>query len=116
MKHESKNRLKGTLVWKDKAVTKEVYRELLISKLLPAIVEKWHWTDRVSRKIFIQQDSAKSHICDDDNEFNDALAEQDINVELYTQAVNSPHVNLLNLGCFGPFKVSTRLCQKTKKN
>ena len=41
----SKNRPKGTLVWKNKAVTKEVYQELLISKLLPAIVEKRPWMD-----------------------------------------------------------------------
>ena len=97
-KHKSKNRPKGTLVWKNKAVTKEVYRELLISKLLPAIMEKWPWTDRLSRKIFMQQDGAKSHICENNNEFNNALAEQDINGELYTQVANSPDVNLLNLG------------------
>ena len=30
-KQKSKNRPKGTLVWKNKTVTKEVYRELLIS-------------------------------------------------------------------------------------
>ena len=40
-KRGSKIRPRGTLVWKNKAVTKEVYHELLISKLLPAIVEKW---------------------------------------------------------------------------
>ena len=99
-KCKSKNRLKGTLVWKNKTVTKEVYQELLISTLLPAIMEKWPQTDRLPRKIFIQQDGAKSHICEDDNKFNDTLTEQDINAELYTQAVNSPDVNLLNLGFF----------------
>ena len=96
----SKNRPKGTLVWKNKAVTKEVYHELLISKLLPAIVEKWPWMDWLSRKIWIQQDGAKSHICADDDEFKEALNDQDINVELYTQAANSPDVNLLDLGVF----------------
>ena len=40
-KRASKNRPRGTLVWKNKLVTKEVYCELLISKLLVAIVEKW---------------------------------------------------------------------------
>ena len=100
VKHKSKNRPRGTLVWKNKAVTKEVYRELLISKLLLAIIEKWPWTDRLSRKIYIQQDGAKSHIGEDDEEFKNALADQDINMELYTQAANSPDVNLLNLGFF----------------
>ena len=61
------------------------------------------------KKKFIQQDGAKSHICEDNNEFNDALTEQDINVELNTQAANSPDVNLLDLGFFGPFKVSMML-------
>ena len=81
-------------------MTKEVYRELLISKLLPAIIEKWPQTDRLSRKIYIQQDGAKSHIGEDDKEFKEALAEQDINAKVHAQAANSPDVNLLNLGFF----------------
>ena len=52
------------------------------------------------KKNFIQQDGAKSHICEDDNKFNNALTEQDINVELYTQAADSPDVNLLDFGYF----------------
>ena len=55
----------------------------------------------VSRKIYIQQDGAKSHIGEDDKEFNNTLAEQDINAELNTQAANSPDVNLLDLGFLG---------------
>ena len=99
-KQKSKNRPRGTPVWKNKVVTKEVYRELFISKLLLAIIEKCPQTDRLSRKIYIQQDSAKSHIGEDDEEFKAALAEQDINAKLSTQASNSPDVNLLNLGFF----------------
>ena len=79
-------------------MTKEVYHELLISKLLLAIVEKWPQMDRLSRKIWIQQDGAKSHINMDDNELKEALKDQEINVGLYTQAANSPDVNLLDLG------------------
>ena len=58
--------------------------------------------DRLSRKNFIQQDSAKSHIFEDDKEFNDALAAQDINMELYTHThtANSPDINFLDLGFF----------------
>ena len=88
------------LVWKNKAVTKEVYWELLISKLLPAIVEKWPWMDWLLRKILIQQDGAKSHVSADNDEINEALIDQNINAELYTQAANSPDVNLLDLGFF----------------
>ena len=99
-KWKSKNRPKGTLVWKNKTVTKEVYRELLISKLIPAILENWPRRDRMLRTIFIQQDSAKHHICEDDKEFNNALMEQDIDAKLYMQTLNSPDVNLLDLGVF----------------
>ena len=95
-----KNQPKGTLVWKNKIVTKAVYRDLLITKLIPAIMEKWPSRDRNSRKIFIQQDGAKNHIHGDDKLFNDALEENGVNAELYTQSAKSPDVNLLDLGFF----------------
>ena len=97
-KWKSKNRPKG--VWQNKAVTKEVYQDLLISKLIPSISEKWPRRDMLSRIIFIQQDGAENHISWDDKLFNDALVENGINATLYTQAVNSPDVNLLDLGFF----------------
>ena len=50
----------------------------------------------MSRTIFIQQDGAKKHICEDE-EFNNALMEQDIDAKLYMQTPNSPDVNLLDL-------------------
>ena len=81
-------------------MTKEAYRELLISKLLPAIVEKWPQTDRLSRKIWIQQDGAKCHINTDNNKFEQVLQDHELNAGLYTQAANSPDVNLLDLGFF----------------
>ena len=76
VKRGSKNRPKGTLVWKNKTVTKGVYRELLINQLIPAILEKWPRRDRMSRTIYIQQDGVKNHIHEDDKEFNNALMEQ----------------------------------------
>ena len=100
VKWKSKNRPKGTLVWKNKMVTKEVYRDLLISKLILASLENWPRRDRMSRTIYIQQDGAKNHICEDDEEFNNALMEQDIIAKLYMQTLNSPDVNLLDLGFF----------------
>ena len=96
----SKNRPKGTLVWKNKTVTKVVYGDLLINKLIPAILEKWPRRDRMSRTIYIQQDGAKNHICEDDKEFNNALTVHEIDAKLYTQTLNSPDVNLLDLGFF----------------
>ena len=115
-KRASKNRPRGTLVWKNNPVTKEVYRELLISKLLLAIVEKWPRTDRLSRKIWIQQDGIKSHINTDDNEFKEALQDLEINTGLYTQAANSPDVNLLDLDFSKLFRVLMTWHPKMKKN
>ena len=66
------------------------------------------------KKIYIQ-DSAKSHIGEDDNEFNDALAERDINVELYTQVANSPDVNLLDLGFFQTIQSFNNAAPKNKE-
>ena len=70
----------------------------------------------LSRKIFIQQAGAKNHISCDDKLFNDALVKNGINATLYTQAANSPDVNLLDLGFLEPFKVSMMLLPKMKKN
>ena len=95
----SKNRPKGTLVWKNKTVTKVVYRDLLINKLILFIL-KWPRRDRMSRTIYIQQDGVKNHIREDDEEFNNALMEQEIDAKLYMQTPNSPDVNSLDLGFF----------------
>ena len=54
----------------------------------------------MSSTIFIQQDGAKNHIHEDDEEFNNALMEQDIDAKLYMQTLNSPDINLLDLGFF----------------
>ena len=70
----------------------------------------------MSRKLFIQQDSAKNHICEDDKEFNDALLEVNINSVLYTQTLNSPDVNLLDLGFLEPSRVSMMPCREMKRN
>ena len=43
---------------------------------------------------------SQSHINTDDEEFREAIQDQELNVGLYTQAVNSPDVNLLDLGFF----------------
>ena len=70
----------------------------------------------MSRTIFIQQDGVKNHIHEDDEEFNNALMEQDINAKLYMQTPNSPDVNLLDLGFLEPFRASTMHCQRMKKS
>ena len=48
----------------------------------------------------------KNHICEDDNEFNNALMEQTLDAVLYMQAANSPDINLLDLVFLEPSRVS----------
>ena len=71
--------------------------------------------DQLFRKILIQQDGAKSHISADDDQFNEALIDQNINAELYTQAANSPDVNLLDLYFFQAIQSFNDAVPKTKE-
>ena len=48
----------------------------------------------MSRKLFIQQDGAKTNIHEDDKEFNNALMGQNIDAVLYMQTPNSPDMYL----------------------
>ena len=102
-KRSSVNREKGTLVWKNITVNREVYRDLLVEKLMPAILEKWPQADRSKRTIRIQQDGAKSHIKDGDMyfvEFLRSMKELGVRAEFFTQAPNSPDTNICDLGFF----------------
>ena len=58
----------------------------------------------MSRTIYIQQDGARNHIREDDEKFNKALTEMEIDAKLYTQTPNSPDVKLLDLGFFQAIK------------
>ena len=69
----------------------------------------------MSRTIFIQQDGAKNHIHEDDEEFNNALMEQDIDAKLYMQTLNSPDVNLLDLGFFRVIQSFNNASPKNKE-
>ena len=76
---------------------RDVYREYLIQKLLPAVKEKW---PRNNARIRLQQDGAKSHILEDDVEFKEAVQQIGLNLTVFTQAPNSPDTNILDLGFF----------------
>jgi hypothetical protein len=65
---KSKNRPKGTLELKTVIVNREVMREYMCKKLIPAIQDKWPDED-LRRTIIIQQDNAKPHILPDDLDF-----------------------------------------------
>ena len=96
-KRKSKKRAKGTPVWKNQLINRDVYREYLIQKLLPAVKEKW---PRNNAKIWLQQDGAKSHILEDDAEFKAAVQQIGLNLTVFTQSPNSPDTNILDLGFF----------------
>ena len=96
-KRSSKKHAKGTPVWKNQCITRDVYCEYLIKKFLPVVKEKWPMR---SARIWLQQDEAKSHILEDDMEFKEAVDEIGLNLTVFTQSPNSPDTNILNLGFF----------------
>ena len=96
-KWSSKKCTKGTSVWKNQSIMRDVYPEYLIQKLLPAIQQKWPTNNG---RIWLQQDGAKSHILDDDEEFKEVVDDIGLNLTMYTQSPNSPDTNILNHGFF----------------
>jgi len=97
-------RPQGTLEWKNKSIKKDVYRRLLLTKVVPAIKEKWprgEWRS-TQTVIRIQQDGPNSHIKPDNKEFHESLKEMGLHnkILLYTQPPNSPDLNINDLGFF----------------
>ncbi|KAF0735498.1 hypothetical protein Ae201684_008065 [Aphanomyces euteiches] len=94
----SRNRPAGTIETKSVAVTKAVYREYVINKVLPAVRSKWPVSMR-KMPIFLQHDNASAH-----GVFDEAFQAQ-CNVDgfsicLQFQPPNSPDLNVLDLGFF----------------
>ena len=96
-KRSSKKRAKGTPVWKNQLINRDVYREYLIQKFLPVVKEKW---PRNNARIRLQQDGAKSHILEDDVEYKEAVQQIGLYLTVFTQAPNSRDTNILDLGFF----------------
>ncbi|XP_042063220.1 uncharacterized protein LOC121807090 [Salvia splendens] len=98
-KRGSKNRPRGTLETKPiQSVNKEVMRECLIQKILPAIKAKW--PENISKEIFIQQDNARPHINHNDAEFQAVTNTEGFKFHIICQPSNSPDCNVLDLGFF----------------
>ena len=100
----SANREAGTPEWENVNVDKDVYRELLLSSIVPAIADKWpsQEFDNDAFQITIQQDGAKAHIKPDDDEWLETLEELGFEdkTRLVTQPANSLDTNLNDLGFF----------------
>ncbi|XP_074289476.1 uncharacterized protein LOC141614629 [Silene latifolia] len=91
-KGKSKNRTAGTLETKNiESITKKVTKEMLISNVLPAIKAKWQ--DNTSKNVLIQQDNARPHITNMDEDFRRHANEDGWNIQLTCQPPNSPDLN-----------------------
>ncbi|KAH9109886.1 hypothetical protein LEN26_013915 [Aphanomyces euteiches] len=97
-KRTSKNRARGTLITTPISVTSEVYFDMLVSNVLPAIKRKMSFLK--NSKIFIQQDNAGPHSKSVNYRFNQVGSYDGWNVALKNQPANSPDFNLLDLGFF----------------
>ncbi len=105
-KRNSKNRPAGTMETKTIIVTKEVYREFLITKIIPAIRQKWPLSyfddphlDR-SKTIWIQQDNARVHVNPNDKAVVVAGKRGGWDIRVKNQPANSPDLNVCDLGLF----------------
>ena len=112
-KRSSANRQAGTLVWTNQSVTKEKYRELLIDYVLPAVLAKFPFCSYERDTVYIQQDSAKSHIEPDDPQWLAAVEATGCKIKLYTQAAQSPDLNINDLGFFRAIQsIYNRACPR----
>lgn len=112
----SKNRPKGSPVWKNETINRDKYRQLMIDKVLPAILAKFPVTYLRDIGVRIQQDGAKSHIADNDKEWLEAvkhLAEGN-KITLFTQPAQSPDLNINDLAFFR--SIQTLYCEESPSN
>lgn len=97
----SVNRPKGTWETKTLNITKEVYRDFIIGKVLPAIYEKFPRNRSRQQVVSIQQDNPNTHFREDDEEWQAAVScHPCFKVQLKQQPPNSPDTNILDLGFF----------------
>lgn len=104
-KKSSKNRPAGTWETKPVNVTKDIYCDILVNKLIPAVMEKWPHKHAPMIKIWIQQDNPNTHLKDSCDEmprrWNTAReAHRQFKFEMLKQPPYSPDTNVLDLGFF----------------
>ncbi|WVZ54366.1 hypothetical protein U9M48_005174 [Paspalum notatum var. saurae] len=96
----SRNRMRGAQVIKPiQSITRDVIRDFMINRVLPAIRAKWPKED-VHKPIFIQQDNAPTHIKVDDPQFLEVAKQDGFDIRLICQPANSSDFNILDLGFF----------------
>jgi hypothetical protein len=108
------NRLAGTMEWmeweNETTVNQELYRDLLVNKVLTSIMDKWPAADFTNPDfvIQVQQDGAGGHCKYDDAYLTEALEELGLTekIKFYTQPPNSPDLNILDLGLFAALQAA----------
>lgn len=94
----SVNRPAGTMETKSVNVDKNIYREYLVTKIIPAIKKKFPF--QRNKPVLIQQDNARPHVSPTDPELLQSIAASGKNIQLVCQPPNSPDFNVLDLGFF----------------
>ncbi|XP_021773282.1 uncharacterized protein LOC110737223 [Chenopodium quinoa] len=95
----SKKRSKGTLETKAlQNVNREVIRDMLLIKVIPAIISKW--PKSLAKNVVIQWDNARPHQVPNDAEFMVATTANGFNINFVFQPAQSPDLNVLDLGLF----------------
>ena len=94
------------MITKSVNLDRDTVRSYLISKVLPAIVQKWPSNDR-ARTIWIQQDNASSHVPPNDSQFQTVVAQTGLDIKIMYQPSNSPDMNVLDLGYFASLQSLT---------
>lgn len=87
-------------------VTRDIYREFLINKVIPAIAACWPVED-AANTIWIQQDNARTHVPLEDDAFAAAVAQTGLDIRIMNQPPNSPDMNVLDLGFFASLQSLT---------
>ena len=98
-KRDSKNRPAGTIEWVPYTVDNKAYSNYLVTKIIPAIGEKWPKWDK-HKDIKIQADNAPAHSHVHAASFSKAVKRTKLNISLYKQPAQSPDLNILDLGFF----------------
>jgi hypothetical protein len=98
----SKNRPAGTMVTHPLNVGGKVYTDLLLTKVLPAIKEKWPRMYR-EKPIVIQDDNAPAHPVSAGTALTAAAQEDGWNLIIKRQPARSPDMNILDLVSETPF-------------
>jgi hypothetical protein len=105
-KKRNHNRGRGTQVTKPINVDRDTIRSYLIGKVIKTIIEHWP-RELAGRTIYIQQDNTPSHVPANDEDFVIAVAHSGLDIKLINRPVNSPDLNVLDLGFFASLQSKT---------